>query len=115
VIEESGWFEGNEVRIWVGTWRSLRPDQRAKNLFIFVALVFSRNVFSPGLPGKASLAFSAFCILSGAIYIPNNVCDVTEDRRHPIKRRRPIAAGGLNPGQGLTDTVTKTHELWGEL
>jgi 4-hydroxybenzoate polyprenyltransferase len=74
--------------------RSLRPRQWAKNLFVFAAVVFSQNLFTP-LVGLAVLAFAIFCGLSGAIYLVNDVVDMEKDRLHPIKRGRPIAAGVL--------------------
>jgi len=82
------------VSLLVGALKSLRPRQWAKNLFVFAAVVFSQNLFTP-LVGLAVLAFAIFCGLSGAIYLVNDVVDMEKDRLHPIKRRRPIAAGVL--------------------
>jgi 4-hydroxybenzoate polyprenyltransferase len=73
---------------------SLRPRQWAKNLFVFAAVIFSRNLFTP-LLWPAVLAFVIFCGLSGAVYLVNDVADLEQDRLHPVKRHRPIAAGVL--------------------
>ena len=73
---------------------SLRPRQWVKNLFVFAAVLFSQNLFTP-LVGLALLAFGIFCGLSGAIYLVNDVADMEKDRLHPAKRRRPIASGAL--------------------
>jgi len=72
---------------------SMRPYQWTKNLFIFAGLVFSQNVLHAGLFLKAVLAFGAFCLLTGAVYIINDVIDLKEDSLHPKKRSRPIASG----------------------
>jgi 4-hydroxybenzoate polyprenyltransferase len=73
---------------------SLRPRQWVKNLFVFAGLIFSQNLFTP-LAWRAVAAFVIFCGLSGAIYLFNDVADIDKDRRHPLKRGRPIASGAL--------------------
>jgi 4-hydroxybenzoate polyprenyltransferase len=94
----------HEVSLLVAVIRSLRPRQWAKNLFVFAAVVFSQNLFT-SLVGLAALAFAIFCGLSGAIYLVNDVVDMEKDRRHPIKRRRPIAAGVLPRRLGVAVAV----------
>jgi len=79
---------------------SLRPRQWVKNLFVFAGLVFAQKLFTP-LAWTALAAFAIFCALSGAIYVLNDVADRESDRRHPDKRRRPIAAGRLPVGVAL--------------
>jgi 4-hydroxybenzoate polyprenyltransferase len=74
---------------------SLRPQQWAKNLFVFASLTFSHNLAEPGAVARATTAFVIFCALSGAIYLINDVTDRDKDRVHPQKRHRPIAAGRL--------------------
>jgi 4-hydroxybenzoate polyprenyltransferase len=74
---------------------SLRPRQWVKNLFVFAAVVFSQNLFTP-LIWPAVAAFVVFCGLSGAIYLINDVADVEKDRLHPVKGRRPLASGELS-------------------
>ena len=76
---------------------SLRPHQWYKNLILFLGLIFSGNLLNPGLWGTLLLAFTAFCILSGSLYIFNDIKDIERDRLHPKKRYRPIAAGDLSP------------------
>jgi 4-hydroxybenzoate polyprenyltransferase len=73
---------------------SLRPRQWVKNFFVFAAVIFSQNLFTP-LFWLALAAFAIFCGLSGAIYVINDVADMERDRLHPVKRRRPIASGAL--------------------
>ncbi|NLJ55504.1 MAG: UbiA family prenyltransferase, partial [Firmicutes bacterium] len=76
----------------------LRPRQWTKNLFLLAGLVFSGNLFCLPLFGRAVLALIAFCLLSGAVYIINDIVDIEEDRRHARKRRRPLAAGRVQVG-----------------
>ena len=80
-----------------------RPKQWTKNLLIFFALFFTAgtewSLDAPGaaltLFGKATLAFVLFSVLSGAVYLVNDILDIERDRQHPRKRFRPIAAGRL--------------------
>src|SRR2546426_5513439 len=73
---------------------SLRPRQWVKNLFVFAGLVFGQRLFTPAV-WPALGAFAIFCWLSGAVYLVNDVADRDQDRLHPKKRERPVAAGRL--------------------
>lgn len=70
----------------------LRPKQWIKNLFLFAALLFSRNIDKPQYILHAFYAFLCFCITSSAVYIFNDICDMEKDRNHPRKKERPLAA-----------------------
>jgi 4-hydroxybenzoate polyprenyltransferase len=72
--------------------KSLRPRQWIKNLVVFAVPLFS---FSINLPSflSAGLAFVLFCCASSSFYLINDVVDVEADRQHPLKCKRPIAAG----------------------
>ena len=74
---------------------SLRPAQWTKNLIIFAALMFGGRLLDPGAVASATAAFAIFCLLSGTVYLINDVADREADRRHPIKKRRPIASGAV--------------------
>jgi 4-hydroxybenzoate polyprenyltransferase len=74
---------------------SLRPAQWTKNLFIFAALLFGERLLDFRSVLRATAAFAIFCVLSGVVYLVNDVLDREADRRHPIKMRRPIASGEL--------------------
>ena len=81
--------------------KSLRPAQWTKNLFVFAALVFSKEaLIGPSLL-RAIGAFAVFCLLSGALYLVNDVCDLEMDRLHPKKRLRPVAAGRVSPRRAV--------------
>ena len=76
----------------------MRPRQWVKNLFVFAGLIFAQKLLTP-LTIVAIAAFVIFCALSGAVYLLNDVADRDQDRLHPRKRERPIAAGRLSvPG-----------------
>jgi len=83
----------------------LRPAQWTKNLFVFAALVFARKIFDAPLFLRTLGAFAVFCLLSGSIYILNDVLDYDEDRIHPKKSQRPIAAGRIGRGRAAVLAV----------
>lgn len=78
--------------------RLLRPRQWIKNLLLFAALVFAKQLLVPRSVGLALLAFAAFCLASSSVYVVNDLVDVERDRAHPDKRLRPIASGEVSPG-----------------
>lgn len=73
----------------------MRPKQWTKNLIIFAGLIFSLNLFKPPLFVKTFAAFGVFCLLSGAVYIINDIKDLERDKNHPLKSKRPLASGEL--------------------
>jgi 4-hydroxybenzoate polyprenyltransferase len=74
---------------------SLRPRQWTKNLAVFIGIIFARRLFSPPSFERAALACVVFCLVSSCIYLFNDLLDLENDRRHPTKRLRPLAAGKL--------------------
>ena len=83
---------GGNAPAWL---RALRPRQWIKNVAVFAPLVFAKAVLVPDLALRALLAFVAFCWLSSGTYVFNDWIDRDEDRKHPEKKLRPIAAGEL--------------------
>jgi 4-hydroxybenzoate polyprenyltransferase len=80
-----------------GTYlRLARPKQWTKNGFVLAGVVFAHEALVVSSVAKALLAFVAFCALSGAVYAANDVLDVEEDRKHPLKRLRPVASGEIS-------------------
>jgi 4-hydroxybenzoate polyprenyltransferase len=75
--------------------RLVRPKQWTKNGFVLAGVVFAEKAFSANAVADALLAFVVFCALSGAVYAANDVLDVEEDRKHPLKRLRPVASGEI--------------------
>jgi 4-hydroxybenzoate polyprenyltransferase len=76
---------------------SLRPHQWTKNLVVLAALLFAELLFDPHAVALAVGAFLVFCTLSGAVYLINDLADLDGDRKHPVKRLRPLASGELSP------------------
>ena len=91
------------MRPLVGLIKTARPIQWVKNLLVFLPLLFAVHlVWSPddlatllAYAPRLALLFGAFCALSSAIYVLNDLADRNADRQHPVKRRRPIASGQL--------------------
>lgn len=85
--------------------RLLRVKQWTKNAVVFAAFVFAlgdrHQDLSVWVLWKVCLAAVAFCLVSSAVYIFNDLRDVALDRLHPIKRNRPIASGAVGPGAAL--------------
>jgi 4-hydroxybenzoate polyprenyltransferase len=78
--------------------QAMRPRQWIKNVALLVPLVFSRNLLTPAVLVTALAATATFCLLSGGVYLLNDLIDIEQDRRHPLKSRRPLAAGTLSVG-----------------
>ncbi|WP_376790088.1 decaprenyl-phosphate phosphoribosyltransferase [Thermoflexus sp.] len=80
-----------------GLARSMRPRQWLKNVFIFAPLVFDEKLLRPEPLGRTVAGFMILCLLSGAVYVFNDLQDLERDRQHPRKRHRPLPAGELDP------------------
>ena len=78
--------------------RLLRPHQWLKNGFVFVGLLFGHAGGDPVKLGQALAAFAAFCLLASAVYVMNDLVDREQDRLHPKKKHRPLAAGTVGVG-----------------
>ena len=79
----------------VGAVRSLRPRQWVKNVLVFAAPVAAGKIDEHGTLLHSVAAFACFCAAASATYLVNDAVDVEADRRHPVKRHRPIAAGAV--------------------
>ena len=81
----------------LGLLKSMRPRQWAKNIFVFVALFFDRKLTDPESVLRTLAAFVLLCLMSSAVYLMNDLADIENDRQHPTKKNRPLAAGQLSP------------------
>ena len=82
--------------------RLLRPQQWLKNGFVLVGILFGHAWRDPEKLGAALWSVAAFCLLSSAVYVFNDLLDREADRRHPRKRHRPLAAGTVSVTLALT-------------
>ena len=79
----------------------LRPKDWAKNLFLFLPLFFGREILNTGKVISVLYGFIAFSFIASSIYIINDYRDREDDRKHPVKCKRPLASGKVSPGAAL--------------
>jgi 4-hydroxybenzoate polyprenyltransferase len=79
----------------------LRVKQWTKNLLLFAGLLFAAKLSDGSRWVEAWAVFFVYCAASSAAYLVNDVRDAERDRLHPVKRRRPVAAGSLSPRTAL--------------
>lgn len=79
----------------------LRPHQWIKNGFVFLGLLFGHAWNDPAKVMLALAAFVAFCLISSAVYVMNDLVNRKQDRAHPKKRQRPLASGKVSAGAAL--------------
>jgi len=71
----------------------MRPAQWSKNLFVLGPLLFARKLADPAAALRSLMVCASFCLMSSLIYVINDILDAEADRKHPIKRNRPLASG----------------------
>lgn len=82
--------------MFIALLRTMRPRQWVKNLLLFAALVFDRQLTHLPALLDTTAGFVLFSLTASAVYLINDLRDVEADRQHPIKRQRPIASGALS-------------------
>ncbi len=80
---------------------SMRPVHWSKNLLVFAGLLFAGKATDPDFLLHSIIAFTAFCLISSSIYIFNDLKDAAQDRLHPLKKNRPIAAGRISANSAM--------------
>ena len=91
----------------------MRPEQWTKNLVVFAALIFSQNIGDKELGLKAIEAFIVLCVLSGTIYLINDIVDIEKDRLHERKRTRPLPSGRLTvPVAAIAAIITASLGIY---
>lgn len=79
--------------MWLG---AMRVRQWPKNLLVIAAPAAANVLLREGVLARVILAFVVFCLLASGVYLLNDVHDAADDRRHPVKRNRAIAAGDIS-------------------
>lgn len=87
---------------------TMRPKQWTKNAFVLAGLVFSGRALEVDAELKAWTAFAAFCAISGASYLVNDLRDRETDRLNPRTAGRPIARGDIGPRTARTGAIGAT-------
>lgn len=82
--------------------KTMRPRQWPKNIFLFAALVFDKQLFLLDPFLRTVAGFVLFCLISSSVYIFNDLADIEADRQHPEKKKRPIPSGQLPLGVAWT-------------
>jgi 4-hydroxybenzoate polyprenyltransferase len=77
-------------------FKTMRPKQWAKNVFLLAAIVFDRKLTNTDAMLHTIIGVVVFSLVASVVYIINDIADVEADRQHPTKRNRPIAAGKLS-------------------
>ena len=72
-----------------------RVKHYIKNILVFLPIIFNKSFFKYDKLSNAFLAFTAFCLVSSAVYIINDIQDAEKDKNHPVKKNRPIASGAI--------------------
>lgn len=86
------------MKAWI---KLLRPHQWLKSGFVFVGLLFGHAWNDAPVVAQVLLAAAAFSLAASAVYVGNDLVDREQDRRHPQKRRRPLASGAISVGAAL--------------
>jgi 4-hydroxybenzoate polyprenyltransferase len=94
-----------ESQVLVELIKTMRPKQWLKNVFVFAPLVFDLKLGNIRYVLCTVAGYVLLCVISGCVYIVNDLVDREKDRLHPRKRKRPIARGSLSVGQALGGLV----------
>lgn len=93
--------------------KAIRPHQWAKNILIFAPILLAHVFTDLGRILAAGAAFVSFSLCASAVYVLNDLLDIDNDRQHPTKRRRPLAAGLISIPQALLLIATLTGAAFG--
>lgn len=85
--------------------RLLRPQHWIKNLILLAPLLLAHRLSDTSRLGQVLLAILSFSLIASLVYVINDLLDAESDRRHPLKRRRPIAAGDVSVTAGFFAAV----------
>ncbi len=89
----------------IGLLKTMRPRQWIKNIVVFAPLVFDVKLFDLAYLAQTVAGFILLCIISGTVYLINDLVDIEKDRQHPRKRQRPLPSGRLSPSAALAAAI----------
>jgi 4-hydroxybenzoate polyprenyltransferase len=82
-------------------FKALRPHQWVKNLLLFAPIILAHKISDISKLSVLITSFGIICMLSSSMYLINDLLDRESDRRHPVKKMRPLASGALSPWSGM--------------
>jgi 4-hydroxybenzoate polyprenyltransferase len=94
-----------EIFVLPALIKTLRPAQWTKNGVIFVPLVFDVKLFRIDPLSQTVAGFLMLCLISGAVYLINDLADIEKDRQHPTKRNRPLPSGQLSRSAAIIAAI----------
>ena len=80
----------------------IRPHHWVKNVFVFAPVFFAFSLFDRSVMARTALAAAAFSLVSSGVYVFNDLADREDDRHHPCKKDRPIAAGRVGVKEAVS-------------
>ncbi len=83
----------------------IRLPQWIKNFFVFVPLVFSKNLFNYDFLFIVIAGFFEFCFASSLVYVINDIIDIDSDKEHPVKKKRPLASGKITKKSAVYSAI----------
>lgn len=93
------------MRALKGLIRAMRPKQWTKNILIYAGLVFDGQLFNLDAFLRVTVSFFLLSLVASSIYLINDIIDIDRDRRHPVKRHRPLPSGQLKVPVALAAAV----------
>lgn len=79
----------------------MRPSQWVKNIILFLPVFFAQEMADLDRLQNVAILFAGFCMLTSGVYVFNDLMDAKEDRLHPAKQFRPIAARKVSPEEAI--------------
>lgn len=79
----------------------MRPSQWVKNIILFLPVFFAQEMADLDRLQNVAILFAGFCMLTSGVYVFNDLMDAKEDRLHPAKQFRPIAARKVSPAEAI--------------
>ena len=89
-------------------FKLLRVNHYLKNFLVLLPLVFSSELLNLSKLKTTVLGFIAFCLTASIVYIINDLKDIENDKKHPVKKNRPFASGKVSKVEGIIILIVLT-------